>query len=116
MLCGSIGKALEIQNEANSYEQVDILFSTLEQKDIIDVWNAGSILYSSKDTIYHLLDYINIVLVQKLKDTKDMKYVRMVQIVEQTKKRLTSNANYDMAIDNLLLNMWEEIHEKYSGN
>ena len=43
-----------------------------------------------------------------------MRYANCIQIIEQTKKRLTSNANFDMCIDNLLLKMWEEFHEKYS--
>ena len=34
--------------------------------------------------------------------------------VEEAKKRLAANSNYDMTIDNLLMKMWEEINEKYS--
>ena len=29
---------------------------------------------------------------------------------ENTKKRLQANANYDMSIDNMLLNLWEEVN------
>ena len=34
--------------------------------------------------------------------------------IEEAKKRLVSNANFDMTIDNLLLKIWEEFNEKYS--
>ena len=37
-----------------------------------------------------------------------------VEFVEDTKKRINANSNYDMSIDNLLIRMWEEINEKYS--
>ena len=33
-------------------------------------------------------------------------------IVENVKKRLLANSNYDMCIDYLLFNIWEEINEK----
>ena len=33
-----------------------------------------------------------------------------IKIVEDTKKRLNFNSNYDMSIDNLLINIWEEFN------
>ena len=36
-------------------------------------------------------------------------YTNCIKIVENTKKRLQQNANYDMCIDNMLFNMWEEV-------
>ena len=38
------------------------------------------------------------------------KYENCINIVEDTKKRLKSNANYDMSIDNMLLKMWEQVN------
>ncbi len=113
-LCnGSIGKLLQMQEEISSYEKIDTIFQHIEQKDIIDVWNCSDILYQSKDSIQHLLEYMNILLLEKLKDTNDLKYVHCINIIEQTKKRLSTNANYDMCIDHLLLKIWEEFHEEY---
>ena len=54
-----------------------------------------------------MLDYINIVLLRLSRN--NIKYTNCIKIVENTKKRLRQNANYDMCIDNLLFNMWEEI-------
>ena len=54
-----------------------------------------------------MLDYINIVLLRLA--TKDVRYTNCIQIVENTKKRLMQNANYDMCIDNMLFNIWEEV-------
>ena len=36
-------------------------------------------------------------------------YTNCITIVENTKKRLAQNANYDMSIDDMLFKMWEEI-------
>jgi len=105
---GSIGKALQLQDEAIHYDQIDALLNQIGQKDIIDVWNQSDVLYGSKDNIYNLLEYINIVFMDKLLSTNDMKYAKCIKVVEQTKKRLLSNANFDMCIDNLLLKIWEE--------
>ena len=38
-----------------------------------------------------------------------MKYTKAVSIIEETKKRITANANYDMCIDNMLLKLWEKL-------
>ena len=40
---------------------------------------------------------------------ENYKYAECVEIVEDTKKRLQSNANYDMTIDNMLMKMKEKI-------
>lgn len=113
---GSIGKALQMQEEIDAYEKLDTIFQHIEQEDMIDVWNHSDILYQSKDTIQHLLEYINILLLENLKITNDLRYVNCIQVIEQTKKRLFSNANYDMCIDYLLLKIWEEFHEEYRWN
>jgi len=110
---GSIGKCLLMQDQMPHYEQIDMIFNKLTQIDMIDIWKSSDILYQSKDSIYSLLEYINIILLDKLKQTNDIRYGKCIEIVEQTKKRLTANANYDMCIDSLLLKIWEEFHEEY---
>lgn len=110
---GSIGKFLQMQDEMSYYEQIDTIFAHLNQTDMIDVWKNSEILYQSKNSIQNLLEYINIVLLDGLKQTNDMRYGKCVEFVEQTKKRLNANANYDMCIDHLLLKIWEEFHEEY---
>ena len=37
-------------------------------------------------------------------------YTNCITIVENTKKRLQQNANYDMCIDDMLFNIWEEVN------
>lgn len=116
-LCnGSIGKALSLQEQVLSYQEVDNLVHTLMNGNIIDVWNNSNILYQSKEYINDLLDYMNVIFMNKLLKTQKQEYICAIEIIEQTKERLGFNANYDMSIDNLLLQIWEEFHEKYSRN
>ena len=42
------------------------------------------------------------------------KFLNLISIIEKSKLKLMSNANYDMCIDDLLLKIWEEINEDYS--
>lgn len=106
---GSIGRLLRIQQEIEYYKKIDEIIQNLEKKDITQIWQDAEILYQSKDNILDLLDYINIVFYEKLMLKKDMKYTKAVSIIEETKKRITANANYDMCIDNMLLKLWEKL-------
>ena len=65
-------------------------------------------IYKAKDKKNEVLDYINIVLINFAK--RSNKYANCIKIVEDTKKRLQSNANYDMSIDNMLLKLWEQVN------
>lgn len=111
---GSISKLLSLEKNSELYNNIDKTISDLALKDIVDVWNEAEFLYKSKENINDALDYFNIVFLKKLKITNEPKYINAVNIVETTKKRLNSNANYDMCIDNLLLKIWEEFNESNS--
>lgn len=111
---GSIAKLINLKDNIHLYESLDSIIDNFSSKDIVDIWNEAEVLYKSKDAILSLLDYFNIVFLNKLRIHHDEKYINAVKIVELTKKRLSSNANYDMCIDNLLLKIWEEFHENNS--
>ena len=104
---GSIGKAIELKDKQNEYLELEKMIEKLSNTNLIDVVKNADILYQTKDEIYEMLDYINIVLLRLA--TKDVRYTNCIQIVENTKKRLMQNANYDMCIDNMLFNIWEEV-------
>lgn len=108
---GSINKLITLKDDADTYSISDNILNDFSRKDIVDIWNEAEILYKSKDNILNLLDYFNIYFYNKLRKFQDFKYINSISIVEQTKKRLSSNANYDMCIDNLLLKIWEEFNE-----
>ena len=104
---GSIGKAIELKDKQEDYLVIEQAISNIEKEDLIELINKLDILYTSKDEILDMLDYINIILLKKSKE--NVKYTECIKIVENTKRRISQNANYDMSIDNMLFNIWEEI-------
>lgn len=107
MYQGSIGKAIYLKDKENIYQELESVVKQISKKDLIEITKSAEILYKEKDEIYEMLDYINILLLKHAKE--DYRYTNCIQIVENTKKRLKQNANYDMSIDNMLFNISEEI-------
>ena len=115
-LCdGSIGKAIKINEKLDDYNKVENIIYNIN-KSLVSVINSAEILYKNKDYIFEYLEYINVILYQlaKKNSNNSFKYINSIKIVEETKKRLLGNSNYDMSIDRLLFNIWEEINEKNS--
>ncbi len=104
---GSIGKAIEIKDKQETYLLIEQAIENLEKEDLIDLIKKLDILYTSKEEILDMLDYINIILLKKSK--QNVNYTDCIKIVEDTKRRINQNANYDMSIDNMLFNIWEEV-------
>ena len=109
---GSIGKAIKLKDKAEIYENLNIIIENLEKRDIIDMIKKADSLYKTKEEIFEQLEYINVLLIKKSKI--NYKYANCIQIVEETKKRINANSNYNMCIDYMLLGMWEEVNEKYN--
>ena len=105
---GSIGKAIQLQDKQEEYEQIENVIVNLENRNKIDTLNNAEAIYKAKEEKFEILDYINIILLDLAK--KSSKYAMCINIVEDTKRRLQSNANYDMSIDNMLLKLWEQVH------
>ena len=104
---GSIGKALNLKDKQELYEKIEQIINNLKSRDIIDILNMSEIIYKSKEEIFDILDYINVILLKKSKE--DWKYTDCIQVVENTKQKLKQNANYDMCIDNMLFKLSEEV-------
>lgn len=105
---GSLEKAVLVQGKEEIFEEIKQTFTKIKTFSIIDLLNKKDIIFKNKEDIQEILDYINIVLLNKSKE--DIDYLKGIEIVEETKDRLTKNSNYDMTIDNLLLKLWEEMN------
>ena len=105
---GSIGKAIALKDKKEEYENIEKMIEKLDKTDMTELIGLGSALYQSKEEINDILEYMNIVLLKMTKE--NVKYANCIDIVENTKKRLHQNANYDMCIDNMIFNMWEEVN------
>lgn len=105
---GSIGRILKLNEHKNIYENIEKILLNMQTKDLIDIVQMAEEIYKTKDEINSILDYMNVILFKLSK--QNIKYIKCIEIVEQTKKRLKANSNYDMCIDNLLFNMTFIMH------
>ena len=105
---GSIGKAIKLKDKQDLYEATDKVINQLEMLDLIDVLKSAEIIYKSQEDKFEILDYMMTALFEKAKE--NIKYLDCLEIVQETKKRLKANSNYNMSIDNMMITIWEEIH------
>ena len=101
---GSIGKAKKICENKELYHNIDIIFSNIENYRLLDIISKLDILYKSKDEIQDILEYLNTLFINKAKD--NVIYIEYIQYVEEAKKHLNANCNYDMCIDNLIFKIF----------
>ena len=100
---GSIGRAINLQENKGSYLEINNLIDKFETNDLIWILNNSEILYKQKENINEILNYMNTYLFNKGK-------INCIKYIEDTKRRLASNSNYDMTMDYLLMRIWEEFN------
>lgn len=103
---GSIERAIKIEERKEIYDEIQKIFGNIEQYTILDVLGRLEPLYKNKEIINDLLDYITIIFLEKAKS--NIKYISIIETIEETKKNIKANSNFDMSIDKLLYKIWEE--------
>ena len=106
---GSIGKAIKLNEKKDIYENIEKILISMRNKDLIEIVQMSEGIYKSKEEINSILEYINVLLLKLGK--QNIKYIECIEIVEETKKRLKANSNYDMCIDYMIFSMWQEMVE-----
>lgn len=109
---GSVGNALKVKEKQELYSNMETTLKNFNCNSVIDLINNATETYKGKENINEILEYFNIYFLKKAKEEYNnaSKYVKAIEIIEDTKKRLVYNSNYDMTIDNLLINIWEELN------
>ena len=102
---GSIGKASIIYENKEIYSELDRIFTNVENYTLTDVVSKLEILYKSKDEIQDILEYLNTIFINKAKE--NIKYIDYIKYIEETKRCINANCNYDMSIDNLIFKIFE---------
>lgn len=96
----------EFTTEAKErYDSLEKIFGSIERYSSVDLLNKLEVLYNDKDNVFENLDFINMILFEKSKT--NIKYLEYVDYVEETKRKLKANSNFDMCIDNMILKIWE---------
>ena len=87
------------------YEELEKVFGNVEKYKSVELLNKLDILYKDKEGVFDNLEFINMIFFDRLK--KDTSYAKYIEYVEETKRRLKANSNFDMCIDYLILKIWE---------
>lgn len=115
---GSIKKLIHIQENKDIYIELENFVSKIDKQNLLDVLKSAEIFTKNKDIINETLDYMNLVFFEKAHNSEyrnsQIKYIKCIKIIEETKRRILQNSNFDMSIDHLLLKIWEEINEGHS--
>lgn len=107
LLEGSLEKIEGLEEKQETYKELNKIVDTLEKGSLVEVFNASDLLYTKKDDIINMLEYLNLICFKR-------RLINAIEIIEKTKIKIVQNNNYDMCIDYLLMHIWEEIHEKNS--
>lgn len=114
-LCGgSISKADFVVRKAEVLNSVKDFITQIRSYNKLNFIQNNQILYDNKEDIYEILDYIYILLFDKI--TENIRYMNAMKLVDNAKLKLANSNNYEMTIDNMLIKMWEEVNEKNSRN
>lgn len=101
---GSIGKAEEIYQNKEMYTLLNQIFNSIETKSITEVLPQLEVVYKNKENIQNILEYLNAMFMEKAKDK--IQYVDYIKYVEEAKRDLIMNANFDMTMDRLFFRIW----------
>ena len=99
LLDGSLKQKDTIKEKEEEYESIVEFINNLN-KGIPYLMNNTKILYDGKNNINEILDYLNIILLNK-------KMFNEIEFVEKTKRKLQLNNNYEMCIDYLIINLYK---------
>ena len=101
---GSIGKAIRMYEKREIFNRIEKVFNNIQNYNIITAKNNLESLYKEKDEIIDMLEFINIIFLNKINE--NIIYSDYINKIEQTKKKINLNCNYDMSIDSLLFSIW----------
>ena len=107
---GRLAKMNENIEEYNELEKAMQKLLANNIKNIVQEMNEFTVLYNSKEIIQDLLDYMTVIVYNYISKEKDyrVRFINIINYIENTKIKLNSNTNYEMSIDSLLMKIWEE--------
>ena len=101
-------KAITLRNKEEEYLKIDKIFKNLENIDIIDLIASKEEIFKNKEETEEILSYINLIFFDKIKS--NTRYIECMNIIEETRDRLSKNNNYEMTIDNFIMAVWEVVN------
>ncbi len=110
LIDGSIGNINNVIQDFEKIQNVIKYIDNIENINIIKINEFSKMLIESKKDIFNLLEYMSNIFYYKLLkyNINQEKYVKCINHIEECKKNIEGNINFDICIDKLLINIEEE--------
>lgn len=105
LLDGSFKNIETIEQRQEEYQSIKKIVALLEKGSLLDLIEQAELLYLQKEGIIEILNMLNIALLEK-------NILEPIKYVEETKRKILWNNNFEMCIDYLLMNSWKSIRSK----
>ena len=102
MYNGSIGKAQILHKNSEKFMKIAEVFN---KDSKIDFLKTSKEIYEEKEDVKSFLEYMNILFFDKC--NSDIRYTKCIDKVNDILEKLKYNTNVEMAIDELLLEIWD---------
>lgn len=105
---GSIGAIIKLQ-ESNNTDIVEKLVNSIKYTSLIDMMREVNTIKEDKyvkDNLQSVLGYFMYWYYQDMKENRNNN-VEAIKIVEETKSNILRNANVDIALDRMMINLWK---------
>lgn len=105
---GSIGAVIKSQ-ESENQEVVTKWVQAFKQDSLIELMKEINMIKEEKyikENLEDFLDYLLYVYYKELKD-KNINFTGAIEIVEETRNNISRNANVDIALDRMVINLWK---------
>ena len=113
LINGRIGYIEKIKNDVDIINDLYELISDLKNIDLIELYTFEKDFLEYKDNIENILDYMINIYAYILKNERNINISiieKSIEYIEKCKKNIKGNINFEIAIDNLFQNLWEEFN------
>lgn len=102
---GSIGK-VELLKEKGYVQDIIDIYESLKNKNLLQLNKAFLKLKEYKEDIQEILELIMLKYFDELKSDYTER-IKQIDIVEKCRQNLKKNANFDIALDNMMVELWK---------
>ena len=106
---GSIGRAINILEKKEIYGKVDNFIDSINNQNKIDFLTKNKDVFD-KENINEILEYCIVSFFYTGKSQNDIRYINCIKYIQEIINHLKQNSNYDMSIDKMLFDIWEEVN------
>lgn len=101
---GSIAQAIKKKEHQDIMAQIKSVVDEFENQDLVHIMNDAKVLYD-KEYVDDYLSYMTVYTYKKSVENK--KYIDCIGMINECRRRLKSNCNFDMCLDSLIFDMHE---------